>query len=358
MNLRRRNTGRDRSSRSALSSWRSYWPGAEVEDDEDLVLDDPAAGDAVANESEARDVAAASDLGRSASAAELAGPAVARRDRAKRVFSEFAKPWRAATTALQASWPGAPIEFEDDDDDPVLDGADGVIGQLSQASSELVVEADRLAPVVGLPAEAADNIDDALFDGATQASEASKGELGRGEVLAVGVPTEAEAAEDADDQSDADDTVASRSGRDEAPRPKLRRSLGNPLRVPLVGVRHAAGIAHSVYAALADPIVHADEDARERRAARARLVGQVAGSTALALVLIYAIFPVREYMDQRAQTDRQNERLDVLTDAIEQDEQYIEWLKSDEGIERLAREQGYVYPDEESYTLLPAPEEE
>jgi cell division protein FtsB len=130
------------------------------------------------------------------------------------------------------------------------------------------------------------------------------------------------------------------------------------VRLPLATVRGLRAVGRAVYTALADPITNANEAVRERRAVRVRRVGQVAVSTALALVLIYAIFPVREYMDQRSATDRQNERLDVLSEANEQEAEYVEWLRSEEGQEWLARDYGYIYPDEESYTVVPNPDEE
>jgi cell division protein FtsB len=115
-------------------------------------------------------------------------------------------------------------------------------------------------------------------------------------------------------------------------------------------------VATAVYAALADPIVNADPEAREHRAAQVRRFGMLAGSAALAVVLIYAIFPVRTYLEQRSATQRTRERIDKLSEANAELEQRKEQLRDDETVEEIARrEYQLVFPGEESYGLLPPP---
>lgn len=295
--------------RARFSSWRSYWPGAVEEEPDEAVV--PA-------DVEDFDDAPVS----STTAVDPNGPSdrLTTGDRARHMLAGVAKPWRAVGSSLQASWPGQPIEHdlvESDQTDHGLVESDLVGEDRSEpsSSSEPLLGPPEPAPKVAAVAESRPHA--------------------RLRAVASVQPGGAEAVERAPS---------------EAPR-------RNPLRLPLAGVRQARRIAHAVYSALADPITNADDAARLRRAARVRWAGKVAVSTALVLVLIYAIFPVREYMDQRTASDRQNERLDVLTEANEQEMEYIEWLRSDEGVEWLAREHGFSYPDEDSFTLLPNPHE-
>jgi cell division protein FtsB len=126
--------------------------------------------------------------------------------------------------------------------------------------------------------------------------------------------------------------------------------------VPRPSARSLQKVATAVYAALADPIVNADPEAREHRAAQVRRFGVLAGSAALAVVLIYAIFPVRTYLEQRSATQRARERIDKLGEANAELEQRKEQLRDDETVEEIARrEYSLVFPGEESYGLLPPP---
>ena len=135
------------------------------------------------------------------------------------------------------------------------------------------------------------------------------------------------------------------------------RSERSPSAVPgLPSPRSLQKVAMAVYAALADPIVNADPEARERRTVQARRLGLLAGSAALAVVLIYAIFPVRTYLEQRAATQRARERIDKLSEANAELEQRKEQLRDDETVEEIARrDYQLVFPGEESYGLLPPP---
>jgi hypothetical protein len=100
-----------------------------------------------------------------------------------------------------------------------------------------------------------------------------------------------------------------------------------------------------------------DEEAREARNARLRKAGMRVGSVAVAGVLVYAVFPVRTYLDQRAATRRAHERIEVISEQNDRLEEQVELLGTEDEIERLAREDyNMVRPGEESYPLLPPPE--
>jgi cell division protein FtsB len=101
----------------------------------------------------------------------------------------------------------------------------------------------------------------------------------------------------------------------------------------------------------------ADDEARERRIARLRRVGTRVGSLTLAGLLVYAVFPVRTYLDQREATDRAREQLEVFRRENDRLEERSRELREDETIEEIARSDlGLVMPGEESYGILPAPE--
>jgi cell division protein FtsB len=105
-----------------------------------------------------------------------------------------------------------------------------------------------------------------------------------------------------------------------------------------------------------DRLLPADEEARQRRLARLRRVGMRVGSFTLAAMLIYAVFPVRTYLNQRAATDRAREQLEVFQEENERLEERARDLRDDDTIEQKAREDlGLVMPGEESYGILPAP---
>ena len=87
-----------------------------------------------------------------------------------------------------------------------------------------------------------------------------------------------------------------------------------------------------------------------------RLVGFGVGGAALCGVLAFAVFPTSTYLDQRAHTSEAEQRLAVLRAQNDAYEERIEALKTQEEIERLAREQyNLVFPGEEAYAVLPAP---
>ncbi|MFL6204106.1 MAG: FtsB family cell division protein [Acidimicrobiales bacterium] len=87
-----------------------------------------------------------------------------------------------------------------------------------------------------------------------------------------------------------------------------------------------------------------------------RAVGLGVGGAALCGVLAFAVFPTSTYLDQRAHTSEAEERLAVLRAQNKAYEERIERLKTQEEVERLAREQyNLVFPGEEAYAVLPAP---
>lgn len=126
----------------------------------------------------------------------------------------------------------------------------------------------------------------------------------------------------------------------------------------LPGLRHLGAVVAAVYAALSDPLVGSDADARERRAAHVRRAGVIAAGGVLTAVLVYSTFPVRTYLDQRAATDRARERLDLFDDEIDRLNEQVEDYNDPEVIEEIARrDYGLVEAGEEPYAVLPPPTE-
>jgi cell division protein FtsB len=107
-----------------------------------------------------------------------------------------------------------------------------------------------------------------------------------------------------------------------------------------------------------DRLAPVDEEARERRNARLRWLGTRVGSVALSGLLVYAVFPVRTYLSQRSDTNRAREQLDVLSEENQRLEQRADELRDPETIEEIARrDHNLVMPGEESYAILPPPEQ-
>jgi cell division protein FtsB len=126
------------------------------------------------------------------------------------------------------------------------------------------------------------------------------------------------------------------------------------LRIP--GAGRVRTLVAAIYGALAEPLVGGDAAARERRAAMVRRASRIAVGVALAAVLIYAIFPVRTYLDQRAATDRARTQIEVLTEQNRRLEELRERLQDDEEVIRIARrDYGLIFPGEDAYGILPAP---
>jgi cell division protein FtsB len=87
-----------------------------------------------------------------------------------------------------------------------------------------------------------------------------------------------------------------------------------------------------------------------------RAVWPVLVVVALIGVLFVAVFPTRTWIAQKAEMTSATRQLDILDEQNAKLEARVEALKSDDEIERLAREQyNLVKPGEEAYALLPAP---
>lgn len=153
-----------------------------------------------------------------------------------------------------------------------------------------------------------------------------------------------------------DDAGNDAAGAAQSARPRLR-----PVR-PAARARRAGpgGRRQRVAAALAglsfERLLPADEDARARRALRLRRCAMAVASVGLVAVLIYSVFPVRTWIDQRAEADRAREQQEVFERENARLEQEAQDLRTEERIEELAREQGLVMPGEELYGVLPGPE--
>lgn len=240
-------------------------------------------------------------------------------------------------------WPGH--NFEDDDDD--LDESPEV------ASG--AVEVDE--PEADSPR---------ARDGQSETDEDDPQEREPGVVAVVpaqdpGERRAQDAAEEPDPEEGAEpervlEPVAAMGDADEGIAERRRRRLV-PRRVPAFGLRQLAGIGRAVYSTLADPVIGADAETRARRAGRVRKAGMVAASGAMVGVLFYAIFPIRTFLDQWEAMRRAEERTDVFEREAQEAEEEIERLKDPEEVERIAREDyGLVEADEESVSLLPAPD--
>jgi cell division protein FtsB len=88
----------------------------------------------------------------------------------------------------------------------------------------------------------------------------------------------------------------------------------------------------------------------------ARRLAVVSGAVTLVAVLAVAVFPTRQWLDQRADIGDAEARLAILREQNAALEEQIWRLEDDAEIERLAREQyNLVMPNEEAYVVLPPP---
>jgi cell division protein FtsB len=107
-----------------------------------------------------------------------------------------------------------------------------------------------------------------------------------------------------------------------------------------------------------DRLAPIDEVARGRRNARLRWLGTRVGTVALTGLLVYAVFPVRTYLSQRSDTNRAREQLEVLSEENERLEQRADELRDPDTVEEIARrDHNLVMPGEESYGIMPPPEQ-
>lgn len=87
-----------------------------------------------------------------------------------------------------------------------------------------------------------------------------------------------------------------------------------------------------------------------------RAIGPFLVSIVVVGVLLVAVFPTRTYLAQRATLSRAAEQLDILQEQNDELDRRARQLRSDEEIERLARERyNLVRPGEEAYAVLPPP---
>ncbi len=83
--------------------------------------------------------------------------------------------------------------------------------------------------------------------------------------------------------------------------------------------------------------------------------GPVFAALALIGVLALAVFPAEAWLDQREQRKALAAQLADLNDRNRVLEERVGQLRSDEEIERLARQYNLVKPGEEAYFVLPRP---
>jgi hypothetical protein len=195
--------------------------------------------------------------------------------------------------------------------------------------------------------------------GAAGKGAAGKGAAGKG---AAGKGTPAKRAPTATPAGAAHMKAPRRSpAGDKAPRrsPVRRVSASRGSRRP-TSTRPGDRRAHRVRQALArldvGRLLPADQEARARRSLRLRRIGFRLAAAALALVVVYGVFPVRTWINQRAAEERARERQEVFDREIDLLEDEVRDLGRDERIEEEARELDFVLPGEESYRILPAPD--
>ena len=93
-----------------------------------------------------------------------------------------------------------------------------------------------------------------------------------------------------------------------------------------------------------------------RRVGRRIALGTL--STMVFLGLMAGVVPVRQYLEQQRRLDAARQRIDLLDEENRRLAARAEELRTDEEIERLAREQySLVRPGEEAFALLPGSDE-
>lgn len=81
-------------------------------------------------------------------------------------------------------------------------------------------------------------------------------------------------------------------------------------------------------------------------------------STLVFLGLMAGVVPVRQYLEQQRRLDAARQRIELLDEENQRLAARAEELRTDEEIERLAREQySLVRPGEEAFALLPGSDE-
>lgn len=133
-----------------------------------------------------------------------------------------------------------------------------------------------------------------------------------------------------------------------------------PARPPLAAVGAAIGRSGGAWAAHRldlGRLLPDDPEARAERLARLRRGGVRLTAGVVAAVLVYTVFPVRMALDLSRAEDRARQREAVFERENEVLEDEVAELESDRRIEEEARALGMVRPGEESYRVMPAPED-
>jgi cell division protein FtsB len=105
-----------------------------------------------------------------------------------------------------------------------------------------------------------------------------------------------------------------------------------------------------------------DDQGRARRRRSRRTVRRIAWPLVLAVLvcitLALGVFPTRTYLERKQEVAVAQQQVDALTRENEEKQARVEQLQTDEEIEAIAREEyKLVKPGEESYEVLPPPEE-
>ena len=84
-----------------------------------------------------------------------------------------------------------------------------------------------------------------------------------------------------------------------------------------------------------------------------RMLWTTLGAVTVLVVMAVGVFPTRQYLDQRSQSDELSRELRYLQSENAKLTEKIGSLGSAEDIERIAREEhGYVRPFEENYVVV------
>ena len=83
--------------------------------------------------------------------------------------------------------------------------------------------------------------------------------------------------------------------------------------------------------------------------------GLVFSALALAIVMAWAVFPAQAWLDQRQERKALTAQDAALAAENQVLQARVDQLRTDEEIERLARQYNLIKPGEEAYFLLPQP---
>jgi cell division protein FtsB len=83
--------------------------------------------------------------------------------------------------------------------------------------------------------------------------------------------------------------------------------------------------------------------------------GLVFAALALAIVMAWAVFPAQAWLDQRQERRDLTAQESALAAENQALQARVDQLRTDEEIERLARQYNLIKPGEEAYFLLPQP---